>query len=506
MKTSKRGGYREHAGRTPKSDNEKKIGYKVYFAPKVSDEIEEFSNETNFSRKVSDLVVSELTRRKSTKSTIKFIDLFAGMGGLRIGFEQAIKQKGYNCKCILTSEIKPHAIKALKYNFKEHNLVGDIKQIEAEKIEDFDFLLAGFPCQAFSSAGKGHGFLDTRGTLFFEVERILKEKRPKGFLLENVEGLVAHDRQNRTDKIGNTLRVILESLQSLGYKINYKVLDSKYFGLPQSRKRIYITGTLDNQVVLDEFEHSYKKFGEIREHNLETINSDFTKKLLLNYELSELNGKAIKDKRGGKNNIHSWDIELKGTISNDEKNLLTTILCKRRHKKWAEEIGIDWMDGMPLTYDQISTFYSHTKLKSMLDNLVNLGYLKLEHPKKRVKIKTIDGKGKYERIPDKTKEKGYNIVSGKLSFEFTKFIDNNDITPTIVAMDASRLGVVDDTGVRQLSLREGLRLFGYPEDYSLSFFDTDKTSRNKAYDLLGNTVTIPVVRQVSLKVLNALEL
>ena len=177
---------------------------------------------------------------------VKFIDLFAGMGGLRLGFEQAFSKLGYKTRCVMTSEIKPYAIEALKDNFEHEKLVGDITQIESDEIPNFDFLLAGFPCQAFSTAGKGLGFLDTRGTLFFEVERILKDKKPYGFILENVEGLITHDRESRNDKIGRTLTIILKSLKNLGYKVSWKLLDSKNFGVAQSRKRVFIVGTKIN--------------------------------------------------------------------------------------------------------------------------------------------------------------------------------------------------------------------------------------------------------------------
>ena len=131
---------------------------------------------------------------------IKFIDLFAGMGGFRLGFENACADLGIETKCVFTSEIKPHAIDVYKSNFIDSEVHGDITQIKPSYIPAFDVLLAGFPCQAFSSAGKRNGFNDTRGTLFFEIEKILKAHKPKCFILENVEGLVSHDKQNKEDK------------------------------------------------------------------------------------------------------------------------------------------------------------------------------------------------------------------------------------------------------------------------------------------------------------------
>ena len=436
---------------------------------------------------------------KTADHKVKFIDLFAGIGGLRLGFEQAMKELGFDTECLMTSEIKPHAIEALEHNFKHKNLVGDIREVDAREIPDFDFLLAGFPCQAFSTAGKGLGFLDTRGTLFFEVERILKEKKPYGFILENVEGLVVHDKENPKDEIGRTLTVILAALEKLGYKVSWKLLDSKDFGVAQSRKRVFIVGTFHNFVDIDNFEIKKAYFKDVMEKGVAPIKSHFTKCLLKHYKPEDLYGKAIKDKRGGGNNIHSWCIGLKGEISLDQKTLIELLFKERRRKHWAEEIGIKWMDGMALTLEQIATFYNHPNLKELLDDLVQKNYLVFEHPKAIVKVPLPDGKWKEERQQDQSKPKGYNIVSGKLSFEFTKILDPNDIAPTLVAMDVSKLGVVDGNGVRKLTLREGLRLFGYTEEYTLDLFNTNKKDLANAFDLLGNTVAVPVVKAVSMR-------
>ena len=428
-------------------------------------------------------------------NTVKFIDLFAGLGGIRLGFEKAFKEAGMETECVMTSEIKPYAVKTLEHNFGHDFLAGDIFEIRNEFIPDFDFLLGGFPCQPFSAGGKRQGFLDTRGTLFFEIERILREKKPYGFILENVEGLVKHDLENKSDEIGRTLRTILHTLENdLGYKTSWKVFDSLEFGLPQSRKRIFIVGTKDERITLAGNEPRFSALENILEKGLPTLKTEFTDKLLSHFSLEDLYGKSIKDKRGGDNNIHSWDIEIKGSVSKQQAEILNQLFKQRRKKQWAVEIGIDWMDGMALTLEQINTFIDlpKDKLKKLLDDLTQKGYLKLEHPKKLVKTQSANGIST-SREYDETKPKGYNIVTGKLSFEINKVLDPKDIAPTLVATDVSRLAVPDGKGLRRLTIREGLRLFGYPEWYEIP------TKEYDAFDLLGNTVAVPVVEFVANK-------
>lgn len=477
------GGKRENAGRKTISKTEKKTGCKVYLTKKQQADIEHFGIGSSFSERCASIIVKGIAAAKEgTKNSIRFIDLFAGLGGIRLGFEQGFQKLGYQTQCVFSSEIKKYAIKAYQGYFGNEKVHGDITQISNDQIPDFDFLLAGFPCQPFSSAGKGLGFADTRGTLFFEIERILKEKKPYGFLLENVEGLVNHDN-------GNTLKAIINNLEELGYFVNYEVIDSQYFGLAQSRKRIYIVGTKKVKVDLRDFPISRATLGDIMEHNLSTVDSHFTRCLFKNFKPEEVSGKSIKDKRGGDDNIHSWEIELKGETTQEQRELLNIMLKERRKKKWAEEIGIKWMDGMPLTLKQIKTFYDDPNLQEMLDDLVCKGYLKLEYPREQV-----NG----VRVPDKTKEKGYNIVAGKLSFEFSEILDPNDLAPTLVAMDVSKLGVIDNGGLRTLTIREGQRLCGYPEDYDLSH-----VKEKEAFDLLGNTVCIPVICAISERIAEA---
>ncbi|HHV14753.1 MAG TPA: DNA (cytosine-5-)-methyltransferase [Acholeplasmataceae bacterium] len=194
------------------------------------------------------------------KGKYKAIDLFAGIGGTRIAFHNTNK-----VNFVFSSEFDNFAQKTYKANFGEMPS-GDITQISSSEIPVHDILIAGFPCQAFSQAGKQLGFEDTRGTLFFDIARILKEKRPKSFLLENVKNLVRHDK-------GKTFKVIKNTLLELGYSVHHKVLRARDFGVPQNRERIYIVGFDKNQVSnYDSFKfpkptYEPTKLGNILENN-----------------------------------------------------------------------------------------------------------------------------------------------------------------------------------------------------------------------------------------------
>lgn len=190
----------------------------------------------------------------------RFIDLFAGIGGIRLGFEAV------GGRCVFSSELDADACKTYEANFGEYPF-GDITKIDAAEIPDFDILLGGFPCQAFSIIGKKEGFAnETCGTLFFDIERILKEKRPPAFMLENVRNLVAHDK-------GNTFRIIKSHLEALDYHVYAKVLNALDYGVPQKRERIIIVGFLED--VMFEFpdpvpESERKKLVDILETNIDS--------------------------------------------------------------------------------------------------------------------------------------------------------------------------------------------------------------------------------------------
>ncbi len=172
----------------------------------------------------------DLKKESSKKSHFKMIDLFAGIGGIRLGFE------AHGGKSVFSSEWDDHAQKTYQANFGEIPY-GDITKIDPQEIPEFDILLAGFPCQPFSQAGLKKGFADPRGTLFFDIANILNIHRPRAVFLENVKRLRTHDG-------GNTFLIIKRTLETLGYTVFSEVFNAKDFGVPQNRERIYIVGFL----------------------------------------------------------------------------------------------------------------------------------------------------------------------------------------------------------------------------------------------------------------------
>ncbi|WP_405400291.1 DNA cytosine methyltransferase [Maribacter sp. Asnod2-G09] len=165
---------------------------------------------------------------------LKFIDLFCGIGGFRVAFEEACEENDVKSECVFSSDIDKYAQDSYEANFGERP-AGDITLIDEKDIPDHDILFGGFPCQPFSIIGQMKGMDDTRGTLFFDIARIIKEKKPKAFILENVKQLVGHDG-------GKTLKVIVQALKDIGYHVQYSVLNALDYGLPQKRERVVIVG------------------------------------------------------------------------------------------------------------------------------------------------------------------------------------------------------------------------------------------------------------------------
>ncbi len=236
----------------------------------------------------------------------KSVDLFAGIGGIRLGFDNAF---GHNIKSVFVSEWDDKAQETYRANFKDtFDIKGDITEISSEDIPVHDILLAGFPCQSFSLAGFKKGFEDARGTLFFDVARIAKHHKPKVIFCENVKNLVNHDR-------GKTFKTIIRILENLDYKVFSKVLNSKHFGVPQNRERIYIVA-FRNDIAPEHFEFPEKTGKKTTIGNIMEEKVVSTKYYLSNTYLNTLRKhRARHEKKGNGFGYQIRDInDIAGTI------------------------------------------------------------------------------------------------------------------------------------------------------------------------------------------------
>ena len=408
---------------------------------------------------------------------INYIDLCCGIGGFRVALESFQKQNpDYTFNCVLSADIKDDAIKTYNLNFNENNKKLNI--LDIDKIDSFNLLCAGFPCQPFSSAGSKKGFDDSRGGIIFKIIDICKRYKPNYVILENVSNLI-------TLENGKPLKRICDEFSDIGYYVSYKKLNATDFGVPQNRERVFIVCCLEKVIDLNKIEYVGQdiKLNSIIDYTSKytDIEKDFADKILHLHSQTSLFGYKMQDKRGGQNNIHSWDIGVNGILTINERDLMKKIMTERRKKHWAEKKRIVWMDGMPLTFEEISTFVDDVNLKQMLDNLVMKKYLRLEKPKN-----LFSGK----RLYDETGELGYNICKGKLSFPITNILDPTSTSPTLTATDSSKLSIIiDNEFIRKLNDAELKLLCGFPLSYKLPS-DVDK------YDLFGNMVIPNVVEGV----------
>ncbi len=260
-----------------KGDNHEDLTYSYDYVDTILREPEQYSLFSEFFHVPFPNPISE-------KDSFSFIDLFAGIGGIRLPFTEM----GY--QCVFSSEWDKHAQQTYLANFGEMPF-GDISKESTKQFipKEFDVLLAGFPCQAFSIMGKRRGFEDTRGTLFFEVASILDKHKPKAFLLENVKQLVSHDG-------GKTFETILNSLTDLGYHFKWKVLNALDFGLPQKRERVIIVGFRDKGLV-DEFDFNFKRvpydLAQILENDSDVDESLFASEMIYNKRIESTKGKQV---------------------------------------------------------------------------------------------------------------------------------------------------------------------------------------------------------------------
>ena len=407
-------------------------------------------------------------------SHFTYVDFFAGIGGFRYGIEAFQRlNPTYSFKCIKSVDIKKDALKTYNLNFGESNEPCDICTVK--NLPHFNLLCAGFPCQPFSSAGNKKGFEDEgRGNLIYEVIRICKESVPDYLLLENVSNIELLDK-------GRILQKIVSEFEAIGYHITCVTVNASEVGLAQDRKRLFIVGSRTTKPVLTIPPSDPHTIDSVIDESDTTSNlPDAFLKQLLSVPLPQLIGRSMKDKRGGEDNIHSWDIGYHGPVTDRQKTLLNKILTERRKKKWAELKGIVWMDGMPLSLEEIRTFLDYEGLAEDLTDLVTKKYLVVEHPKD-----LVDNKRQYKTDAPQ----GYNISKGKLSFPVSKVLDPKGLSPTLTATDSSKLAVFVKNTIRSLNPLELKRLCGFPESMRLP-------EKVNAYDLFGNMVCPPVITAI----------
>ena len=365
---------------------------------------------------------------------MKFLELCAGIGG----FRQALENLG--CECVGWSEIDKYAIKLYSAWYNDDCNFGDVTKIEAETLPDFDLLVGGFPCQAFSIAGKRMGFDDTRGTIFFDFARIMKVKKPKFAIFENVKGLLNHDG-------GKTYETILQTLNELGYDAQWGILNTKFHGLPQNRERVYIVANLR--------ERSSTKILFERGDGL-TDKVERTEQSIIGDYYTE-NGKT-----------HQW-----GGVIGDES--IAPCLMAGEYKS-PRIVKIGSIGGKPCQSDQV---YSPSGVSVTL-SAQNGGKGAMTG---LYKIGDIDGLNtQYSRVYDSEGISAtINAQGGGLG---------------------AKTGLYNiEHKVRRLTPKECFRLQGFKDEmvdlgYKLGISDT------QLYKMAGNAVSVPVVEWVAQRVLN----
>lgn len=365
---------------------------------------------------------------------MKFLELCAGIGG----FRQALENLG--CECVGYSEIDKHAIKLYSAWYNDECNFGDITKIEAEKLPDFELLVGGFPCQAFSVAGKRGGFNDTRGTIFFDFARIMKAKKPKFAIFENVKGLLNHDG-------GKTYETMLRTLDELGYNAQWGILNTKFHGLPQNRERVYIVANLrERSSTKILFERGNGSADKVERTENGIIGQFYNRK-----------GKTHQDL---------------GVISSEGHS---PALLATTHKN-PRIVKIGEIDGLNTQYSRV---YDSEGVSATL-NAQGGG---LGAKTGLYKIGTIGNDSLSNRIYS---DKGVSA---------TLCAGNNG--------GGKRMGGVYNIGdkVRRLTPKECFRLQGFKDEmvelgYKLGISDT------QLYKMAGNAVSVPVVEWVAQRVLN----
>ena len=381
---------------------------------------------------------------------IRFIDLFRGIGGFHLGLER----NGF--KCVWSNDLDKYASEIYKKHWPETpGITGDIRTVDERTIPDHDLLCAGFPCQAFSVAGKRQGFKDTRGTLFFEICRIAKAKRPKLLLLENVKGLLSHDG-------GRTFGTILESLEELGYWWEYQVLNSRYFGVPQNRERVFIVGHLGNNGGREIFPvGETSKMGKSTTQVAHTIDANYwkgsTPKHSVEKKVRQLIVHNIYGGFGeGLREFHEYSPTIRTPKGGGHLPMVVADRSRNLNKK-----GRNLESPKP---------YANSITAVPKDNLLALRMVRSEEGKKARKEAMKKGK---DYTPFGSNYRELTVAEENISGCFTGALNRDTL-------------VGNKLMIRRLTPVECERLQGFPDGWTEGVSDTQR------YKCLGNAVTVNV--------------
>ena len=366
---------------------------------------------------------------------MKYLSMFSGIGGFELGIMNS--KYGSQFECVGYMEIDKYAESIYRKNFPDHVGYGDATRIKPEELPDFDFLVGGFPCQAFSIAGRQRGFDDTRGTLFFEIARILKEKKPRYILLENVRGLLSHDK-------GRTFQVILGVLSDLGYEVQWEVLNTKNHGIPQNRERVFIKGYLGGRCGREVL-----RFGEGSEKT-----SQLTPKVLNNHKVTHQGGRLY--------SVDGLSITLNSSGNNGWYQLDKCYSSNQAHR--GENDGE----------------FSYC-INSDPHNIPLVRYKKLNQEGLTLEMKI--------------KEVGNISPNGHGG---GKVVSPDGISPTLLCGNykAPIKFLDDEFHIRKLTPTECERLQGFPDGWTKYGVDGELISDTQRYKCLGNAVTTNVISYV----------
>ena len=405
------------------------------------------------------------------KRKMKAFSMFSGIGGFEYGLQQSKQEFTF----VGFSEIDKYAKSVYQRHYPNHTDYGDATKIRTEELPDFDFLVGGFPCQAFSIAGKRKGFDDTRGTLFFEIARILRDKRPRYFLLENVKGLLNHDK-------GKTFQTILKVLDELRYDVSWRVYNSKDFGVPQNRERVFIKGYLRGECgreILYQTRNSTKNPGELKtyrdKHRTYSIydNADTLSRTLTSS--GQNNGYNHLIREDNRNiNIYGYTRPSKtqSSIVYDSDGLMATLCGNNKSQPKVYDRKMNIIGNIRPSGHSEGNIYGADGLSSTIT---------------RSNVPFIEDNKTVAR-PVLTPDRVNKRQNGRRMKE--------DGEPSFTLTATDRHGVYDGYRVRRLTPVECERLQAFPDNWTKYGKDGELISDTQRYKMCGNAVTTSVITAI----------